>query len=46
MSYASDITVRLKVLSDQYVRVLVYNGSCISVEQGVVGSRVIIEPMQ
>ena len=46
MSYASDVAVHLKVLSDQYVRALVYNGSCISVEQGVVGSRVMIGPMQ
>ena len=46
MSYASDVAVHLKVLSDQYVRVLVYNSSYISVKQGVVGSRVTIGPMQ
>ena len=46
MSYASDVAVRPKVLSDQYVRGWVYNGSRIGVERGVVGSRVTIEPMQ
>ena len=46
MSYASDVAVRLKVLSDQYVRGWVYNGSHIGVEQGVVGSRITIGPMQ
>ena len=46
MSYASDVAVRLKVLSDQYVRGWVYDSSCIGVEQGVVGSRVTIGPMQ
>ena len=46
MSYASDVAVRPKVLSDQYVRGWVYNGSHIGVERGVVGSRVTIGPMQ
>ena len=46
MSYASDMAVRPKVLSDQYVRGWVYNGSCIGVERGVIGSRVTIESMQ
>ena len=46
MSYASDVAVRPKVLSDQYVRALMYDSSHISVEQGVVGSRVMIGSMQ
>ena len=46
MSYASDVAVRPKVLSDQYVRGWVYDGSRIGVERGVVGSRVTIGPMQ
>ena len=46
MSYASDVAVRPKVLSDQYVRGWVYNGSRIGVERGVIGSRVTIGPMQ
>ena len=46
MSYASDVAVRLKVLSDQYVRGWVYNSSHIGVERGVIGSRVMIGPMQ
>ena len=46
MSYASDVAVHLKVLSDQYVRALMYNSSHISVKQGVISSRVIIESMQ
>ena len=46
MSYASDVAVRLKVLSNQYVRGWVYNSSRIGVKQGVIGSRVMIGPMQ
>ena len=46
MSYASDIAVHSKVLSDQYVRGWVYNSSYIDVKQSVVGSRVTIESMQ
>ena len=46
MSYASDVAVYLKVLSDQYVRGWVYNGCHTGVEQGVIGNRVTIGPMQ
>ena len=46
MSYASDVAICLKVLSDQYVRGWVYDGCCTGVERGVVGSRVTIGPMQ
>ena len=46
MSYASDVTVRPKVLSDQYVRGWVYNSCCTGVEQDVVGSRVMIGLIQ
>ena len=46
MSYASDVVVHLKVLSDQYVKGWVYNDSYAGVEQGVVGSKVTIGSMQ
>ena len=46
MSYASDVAVCPKVLSDQYVRGWVYDGRRSCVERGVVGSRVTIGPMQ
>ena len=46
MSYASDVAVRLKVLSNQYVRGWVYNSCCTGVEWGVIGSRVTKGSMQ
>ena len=46
MSYASDVAIRLKVLSDQYVRGWVYNSCHTGVERGVIGSRVMIGLMQ